>query len=548
MFYIFINKYPYPNMNENQVEARSNIYDFLDSKTKKIFVLNGSAGTGKTYLITNILNEPRFQKMKIAFSATTNKAVSVLQNMSKNNKNNKNIDFITIHKLLKIKRKIDSNGTETYVINISESPRDCGTKSIYYYNIIIIDEASMINDNIYHQILRCSSKMKGKIIFLGDPLQLPPVNEIVSKVFNNNDFTLSKVVRNNSNILILCNRIRENIQNSSMKIKFKNLVSDQFSIFKDRSNWLDSYCDHYKNDKNPIILAYTNKCCLDTNIKVRNKLFSTNEKYIENELIVFDNYYKAKYKSFHTSQQCKITSLEVIDYKIQIIDFKHILNLKYKPQNRFDSIPIVNPKNIEQDFLCPICFEEKIDELRQPLCGHTFCTVCLKLWLNNKNTCPMCRVEIDIENNEICIKDNPELSKEINVIKSLMAISLKIWKINLSGEFIYVIHDNDLEKYNKIIINIKIHLQTIKTKIGKNDLAEIILVRLWEYVYAYLIDNFADISYGYCITTHKSQGSTYPNVYVDSRNILAFNNQNNDALKCFYTAISRTSEYLALYY
>ena len=70
-------------MNSNQLDARSNIYDFLDSKTQKIFVLNGSAGTGKTYLITHILNEPRFKKTKIVFTATTNKAVSVLQNMTK---------------------------------------------------------------------------------------------------------------------------------------------------------------------------------------------------------------------------------------------------------------------------------------------------------------------------------------------------------------------------------------------------------------------------------------------------------------------------------
>ena len=30
-----------------------------------------------------------------------------------------------------------------------------------------------------------------------------------------------------------------------------------------------------------------------------------------------------------------------------------------------------------------------------------------------------------------------------------------------------------------------------------------------------MIDKFADISYGYCITTHKSQGSTFSNIYVD---------------------------------
>ena len=535
-------------MNPDQLDCKSQLLEFIKNKSDKLFVLTGCAGTGKTYLITKLLQEPLFNKKKIVFTATTNKAVSVLKNMSSEKSNY--TDFITIHKLLRIKRIIDSHGIEKFIINIDEPPSHILQKSIFYYDIIIIDEASMINEKLYHELVRISKIIKGKIIFLGDNLQLPPVNEDISKVFNNVDFRLNQVMRNSSNILTLCNRIRDGIKASTLQIKFKNLVGETLSIFKNRDDWIKLYCDQYNEKKNPIVLAYTNKCCEQTNIKIRNRLFNTNEKYIENELIVFNNYYKTKNNNFYTSQQCKIDSVEVVEYKINNIEFSHILNLKYKMSTGSfeEACPIVNPKNIPEDVLCPICYDEKVDELRQPLCGHTFCTVCLKLWLSNKNTCPMCRVKIDTQKNELYIKDNELLSNKINSLKNLLDISIKIWKIKVSGEYVYVIHDSEIENYNTILETIKFTLKDIKSKVDNSHLCEIILVRIWEHVYANLIDNFADISYGYCITTHKSQGSTYPYVFVDSRNILEFNNKNNDGLKCFYTAVSRTAEYLSLFY
>ena len=68
-----------------------------------------------------------------------------------------------------------------------------------------------------------------------------------------------------------------------------------------------------------------------------------------------------------------------------------------------------------------------------------------------------------------------------------------------------------------------------------------ILKRIWEYYYINYIDIFADISYGYCITVHKSQGSTYKNVFIDSKNILEYNRKDYINYKCLYTAITRAS-------
>ena len=115
-------------------------------------------------------------------TATTNKAVSVLESFMIKDKN---LVFLTIHKLLKMKRKIDVNGIEQYVSNLENDNWELNkNNSIYDFDIIIIDEASMITKEITQKLTYLSKNIKGKIIFIGDKYQLPPVNETSSNVFN----------------------------------------------------------------------------------------------------------------------------------------------------------------------------------------------------------------------------------------------------------------------------------------------------------------------------------------------------------------------------
>ena len=91
-------------LNGNQQKALEDLDRFLYSRTKKIYLLEGFAGTGKTTVITSLFSSKKFFNKDIVLSATTNKAVSVLQNMF--SKTYEHVDFKTIHKLCKIKRQI----------------------------------------------------------------------------------------------------------------------------------------------------------------------------------------------------------------------------------------------------------------------------------------------------------------------------------------------------------------------------------------------------------------------------------------------------------
>ncbi len=68
-----------------------------------------------------------------------------------------------------------------------------------------------------------------------------------------------------------------------------------------------------------------------------------------------------------------------------------------------------------------------------------------------------------------------------------------------------------------------------------------IIKSLWSLMYELSILPFANITYGYCMTVHKSQASTFGYVFVDLTNIF-LNLNNNEAKRCLYTAITRTSD------
>lgn len=541
-------------LNEGQQQAKDKIINFLKSSDKKIFLLYGSAGTGKTTLITQILKESRLKIKKVVLSATTNKAVSVIQKIYEDFSNN--VHFCTIHKLLKIRRSIDSSGNEHYSINLNESP-DMKKKSLYFYDIIVIDEASMINEQLSKDIVSLSSSIKGKIIFIGDRCQLPPINEAQSKVFSYqyDKFELTKVERSKNNIVKYSNSVRETMLNN-VKINYKAIRGNGVELIKKESDWLESYIDlikHFETNsddtnidyyKKSIVLAYTNARCNQINNNIRNKIFNNKNKYNINELIVFNNFYSNESKKYYSSEHCIIKDIKESYYKIEEFPLDCLFNLKLNIK-KDDSLKL--SKKIDDDYTCPICYENE-REFGETKCGHSFCIDCIHLWLKKNKTCPYCRMQLT--DDKIIIKNDDTLTKFINnFIEKVNGLKYKIYEIKTEyGDTINVVHESDSINYKSDLNYLNSLLVNYKKSIKKGDkLINILLKRLWEFYYFMIIDKFADISYGYCITVHKSQGSTYDNVYVDLPNIVSINQDKLQTLQCLYTAITRAANNLKIY-
>ena len=198
---------------------------------------------------------------------------------------------------------------------------------------------------------------------------------------------------------------------------------------------------------------------------------------------------------------------------------------------------------------CPICFEpiKDVDNLIETDCKHVFCESCIRLWLEEHKLCPLCRM--NITEDKLVINNDAILTMKINGLFDLMNNNtVKIWKLCVKSDigegFIYVIKKEFKKEFENLKASIKKGIIDLKNYIyktmNKSD-NRFVLKRIWEYYYINYIDIFADISYGYCITVHKSQGSTYKNVFIDARNILEYNRKDYINYKCLYTAITRAS-------
>ncbi len=112
-----------------------------------MFRVKGYAGTGKTFLITRfieyVLTMPS-KHYQVAVTAPTNKAVKVLRDESEYT--HTRLKFATIHSLLGLKEQIDAYG----VVAFERDKRE--PSSLDSYEVLIVDEASMLADELFAEI------------------------------------------------------------------------------------------------------------------------------------------------------------------------------------------------------------------------------------------------------------------------------------------------------------------------------------------------------------------------------------------------------------
>jgi exodeoxyribonuclease-5 len=178
-------------LNGDQTNAFNDIVDFFKTKDHDAMVLKGYAGTGKTFLVRRLIEyiTAVYPSRTIAITAPTNKAVRVLQGNSQFSATSDNepvfqdlfkassrLTYSTVHKLLGLKENISNKGVQTFKAAWKEK------SAMNKYNYVIIDEVSMLDDQLCREIMKFKDKVK--IIFMGDPAQIPPVNRVNCIPFN----------------------------------------------------------------------------------------------------------------------------------------------------------------------------------------------------------------------------------------------------------------------------------------------------------------------------------------------------------------------------
>ena len=232
-------------MHPSQVEGLDFIHAWLSSD-KPYAILAGYAGTGKSYLIGGVVR--LLQQVcwgPLGVTSPTHQARIELQKhltLHGVNLRSEMITVATIHSWLGLKEVFDDDGKSLFVpqgINKSKYKDGC--------DVLIIDEASMIDSIIGGYVNEAWKSFRGKVLFVGDPAQIPPVGEQDSFPFlqfmeGNEQFYgvhfLREVVRQakGSKIITLATDMRDSIENGDKLYKYPNLLdyvdNDQIKVLR----------------------------------------------------------------------------------------------------------------------------------------------------------------------------------------------------------------------------------------------------------------------------------------------------------------------------
>lgn len=189
------------SLNDQQKSALYELEKFIEDYGTEI-TLSGYAGTGKSTIIGIFSKwlDHRIGRGNIVYTAPTHRANVITK------QNNPNANVYTLSALFGFTPDTDE-AMERESLDLREL--EFRSKNQVKYEpgqLIIIDEASMVQDGLYEYIQKIIAKDGVSVIYVGDSAQLRPVkSDHISKVFTSDgvpQITLTKVERTGDNPIL----------------------------------------------------------------------------------------------------------------------------------------------------------------------------------------------------------------------------------------------------------------------------------------------------------------------------------------------------------
>ena len=480
-------------LNADQRKAFEGIEAFLTNPEQDYAVLLGYAGTGKTFLLSKIID--CLDSCDTAMTAPTNKAVKVMADNGIVGDVGKTVTYQTIHKLLALKLiTVFPRPGQTFTPYQKLQADSYNPPTINNYQLLIVDESSMLDDELMLMIHKVKHRNL-KVIFVGDPAQIPPVNHMDSipltekgrETYRMPLFTLKKIMRQEDGSAILQTgaQIRSNLQavdsidssnrttrldaffyNAHTQEHKYDYMRKMMALFK--SEEFSSNANHCK------VIAWTNKVVNEMNRIIRKNLFkedSEKESILVGEKLIADTaILEAKTVLFNTSDEFEVLEIQKCIHNYTIPK-EYIINTKRDKETK-------------------------------------------DLFEGDKSTFKS--LDYKIEYYWLTVNYYSVFSK------SFITAKIKVPTSNGEAPLAWA-----LAKL---------------TKLAKLDSNKNLSTNIWKEKYA-LDEQYAKVKYNYAITAHKAQGSTYHHVFIIEDDIDKNRNiEERNRIK--YTACTRPSKSL----
>ena len=330
------NQFPFQPTVKQDIFFQQIAQFLINKNTNEVFVLKGYAGTGKTTVVSTIVNNLVEIKMKYVLLAPTGRAAKVIANYS-------NKPAFTIHKKIYYPKKGSSGGvsftmkenkhTNTiFIVDESSMISDVNTESKLYENGSLLDD---LMSYVYNGT-NC------KLILIGDTAQLPPVQLDVSPALDTNalamhynkevfSIELDEVMRQEekSGILYNATELRELLKSDfvdtfQFNVKsFKDIVrlTDGFDI-------QDAIQGAYSNYsiEDTCFIVRSNKRANQYNQQIRSKILDKESDLSVGDylMVVKNNYFWLK----ETDEAGFIANGDIVEV-LQIFNFKELYGFRF---------------------------------------------------------------------------------------------------------------------------------------------------------------------------------------------------------------------------
>lgn len=296
-------------LSAGQQAAENAFIAMLNNPTEHVLVISGYAGTGKSTLVDTLMQKldsfmkmaellnPNMPTYEVALTATTNKAAEVFSQMT-------GMHVDTIHSYLELYVWKNFQTGQSSLKYKRGDPKFC--------KLLFIDEASMIDPPLLQLIFERTENCK--IVFIGDPAQILPVNCSYAPVFSAGypTATMDEVLRQaKGNPIIDAATNFRNTVNTGIWTPFK---PDGNAIqVLDRPDFEDAILMEFTRPgwkfRDSKVLAWRNECVIAYNHAINSKVSGNAEiaigDYVVNNKMVTNG--KTK---INTDQQVYVSNIE----------------------------------------------------------------------------------------------------------------------------------------------------------------------------------------------------------------------------------------------